>query len=77
MKMNIIKPTCSFSVCHYVSNTQVAQLLQDSATRLQSENLAALAARVTADPMEKVKEMTLCRGWRNMRGEGGWLLVTD
>jgi len=35
----------------------VAQLLQDSATRLQSENLAALAARVTADPMEKVKEM--------------------
>jgi len=36
---------------------KVAQLLQDSATRLQSENLAALAARVTADPMEKVKEM--------------------
>ena len=59
----------------YLSNMQVAQLLQDSATRLQSENLAALAARVTADPMEKVKEMTLkaSEGW-------GWLvgwLVTD
>ena len=39
--------------------TQVAQLLQDSAAKLQSQQLSALALRVLADPIDKVKELRL------------------
>ncbi|CAJ1351638.1 unnamed protein product [Effrenium voratum] len=39
------------------SMKKVAQLLQDSAAKLQSQQLSALALRVLADPIDKVKEL--------------------